>query len=500
VATASVNHMVLWTDLEGTELNGRWTLVRQVRSQGRTGWFEAREADGRPVMLIITETLNDEDELMERLRAAATVRHPNVVQIEDSLLVHLEDTPMVIAVTEVTEENLGDVLRERTLGAEETRQVLDALLAGLAAIHGRGLVHGRMEPGSVLATGDTIKLRSDCVHAAGDGFATAAGEDVRGLGRIVVQAMTRRIPAGDNDPVMQLIPEPMARAVRRALSGRATVDEIATLAGIRLVAPPPTPAPPKQQPKLVQTQAAPPSASPLPQPAAPPPAATASVAPAPVPAPARDAGAAQATAVPAAVPPQVVPVAAPAPEPQAAAERPRPVSAEPGPIVSESRLLVEDEDLETDRHRAAPWIVIAAIALIVITIFVLYGMLHHRPAKQSAAPAPAPAATAPIHRAPAVSRPSAAVSPRASSTTAAVAGPGWRVVTYTYGRQNEAEQKARDLQQRFPRLQFSVFTAPEHRLYLVTVGGVMSKADALALRQQAVRMGLPRDTYVQNFR
>ena len=211
MATAGVNRMMLWTDLEGRELAQRWRLGRLVRPEGRTAWFEATSMDGEPLMLCITETLNDDEELMERLHAAAEIRHPNVLEVREAVAMRLDDTPVVIAVTEPAEENLADVLRERVLSAGEGKVVLDALIQALAAIHSRGLVHGRMEPVSVLAMGEIIKLRSDCLLAGGAGFAAGATENVRGLGRIVTQAVTRRVPGGENDPVLQLLPEPMAR-------------------------------------------------------------------------------------------------------------------------------------------------------------------------------------------------------------------------------------------------------------------------------------------------
>lgn len=509
VATAGVNSMMLWTDLEGCELNGKWRLVRQVRSEGRTGWFEAKTLDGKPVTLIITETLNDEDELIERLRAAAKIHHPNVVAIEDAVVAHLEDTPVVIAATEPIEENLGDVLRERALGADEARQLMDSLLAGLAAIHGQGLVHGRMEAASVLATGDTIKLRSDCVHAAGANFAQVAAEDVRSLARIVVQSLTRRIPSGENDPVMQLVPEPMARAARRALGGRATVDEVAAVAGIRLV-PPTAPVPARQ---VAAEPAKPAAAAPVekrvtrvPEDAAP---ATAlapvqdvTAAAPPVIAPAAEAPQKQSSLEPKPIAATTVTAASPAPPiPVLKQEpvRPRPESSQPATLGRQTSLSFEDEEPESERRKATPWIILGAAALVIITAFVLYGMMHRKGTQPQSDTAAVPAAAAPVSAArPTAPRAVAALKP-AASVPPASAGAGWRVVAYTYDREKEAQQKAESLQRQYPRLQFSVFTPKAHGHYLVTIGGIMSRADAEAARQKAVRMGLPHDTYAQNF-
>ncbi|MGB9144536.1 MAG: hypothetical protein WCC14_01825, partial [Acidobacteriaceae bacterium] len=133
MATASVTRLMLWTDLEGREVMGRWRLTRLVRPEGRTAWFEATEMDGAPAMVSLTEALNDEEELLARLRAAAEIRHPNVVAVREAHTTLMDDTPIVLAAMEPTDENLADVLRERPLDAAEALPLMDALLQGLAA-------------------------------------------------------------------------------------------------------------------------------------------------------------------------------------------------------------------------------------------------------------------------------------------------------------------------------------------------------------------------------
>jgi hypothetical protein len=524
-----MNHMMLWTDLEGRELDGGWKLTRLVRPEGRNAWFEGMGPDGQPAMISITEALNDEEELLERLRAAVLIRHPNVVAVREALLSHIDDTPVVVAVMEPTEENLGDVLRERVLDVTEARQVLDALLAALTAIHGRGLVHGRMEASSVLAIGETIKLRSDCLQIAAPGSAAAAAENVRGVGRIVTQAVTRRVPAGENDPVLQLLPEPMARAVRRALSGNASAAEIAALAGTRLELMPsaapirsaapatrevPTPAPASSMPAspqrvLPETPAAEP---PAPQEKAPQVKREAEVGPASV----------------------LVPVEAEkegsGAEPRGLPMRPADVRAETRPVddrltaglplfsqrgrsfflhgatTVETDRLLEDDPPEWDRRRTAPYVIVVAVVLVLATILALHGLLHRKaktPTAQSAAstaPAvtglPASGAAAVAAGKPAAARPGGSV----PAVAMAPAGAGWRVIAYTYDHESAAEHKAQAIAERDPQLHPAVFAPRGKALYLVTLGGVMSRASALELRNRAVQMGLPRDTYAQSFR
>jgi eukaryotic-like serine/threonine-protein kinase len=498
MATAGVNRMMLWTDLEGRELLGRWLLGPLVRPEGRTAWFAAT-AEGRPLMLSITETLNDDEELVARLKAAAEVRHPNVVTVEEACAAYVDETPVVIAAIEATDENLGDVLRERTLKAAEAQQVLNALVQGLAAIHARGLVHGRMEPASVLAMGDTIKLRSDCLQIGGADFGARSGEDVRGLGRIVTQAMTGRIPAGENDALLQLLPEPMGRTVRRALSGNARITEIAALAGVVIV-------PAARAPEPIHAVRSGPVAVPAPAPVAsdaPPPQATSSAA---------DPGVLSAAA--AAEPPQAAESSTTQPAKSAAkviallAARAPADPLKPGEPSQPAIAAEDDHANATDDgpspgmpRRSAPLVIAVAALLLVATLWAVYGVMHSGKAANPAKPAtPAAWSAAPTPQKPAVAGRAAPAVQGAGSATIALMTPGWRVIAYTYMHEAQAQHKAQVIQQRFPQLTPGVFALHGTAPYLVTLGGVMSRADALALRDKAVQMGLPRDTYAQNYR
>ena len=504
MATAGVNRMMLWTDLEGRELSGRWQLGRLVRPEGRTAWFAATATDGKPLTLSITEALNDEEELLERLRAAAEICSPHVVAVGESILTQVDDTPVVLAAMEPTDENLGDVLRERTLCMAEAQGLLESLVQGLAAIHARGMIHGRMEPASVLAMGDTIKLRSDCLLLGRNEsawFAGAAAENVRGLGRIVTQAVTRRVPASENDVVLQLLPEPMARAVRRALSGNATIGEIAALAGVRLL--PQTkasrPGPVAVGPVMVEAE------SPARKTASDIPAAESTVP--------RVVGVTNAAAPAASEPerptPKVITMKAAEARIDAPVEAPidDAVQAELflRPSEKDATFELEDERAGRRLRSSAPWVIAAAVLIILATVWALYGLFHRGSSARTVLPAVTAPSTPhpanPPHPAgPGKLAAGAAQPNRAGATTVAVSTPGWRVIAYTYRHEAQAEQKAQSLAQRYPRLTPGVFTLHGGAPYLVTLGGVMSKADAEAMRRQAVGMGMPRDTYAQNYR
>jgi cytoskeletal protein RodZ len=111
------------------------------------------------------------------------------------------------------------------------------------------------------------------------------------------------------------------------------------------------------------------------------------------------------------------------------------------------------------------------------------------PAQQPSAPA---AATAP---APHATKPAA--EPRAANGEARTI---WRVVLYTYRRQQDAETKAHDIAARRPDLQAEVFS-PEgaEGPFLVVAGGRLSRDAATRMRSRAVHEGMPRDSYIQNY-
>lgn len=478
MATAGLNRMMLWGDFEGSRLENRWLLGRLVRPEGRRAWFEAIGPDGVPVMLSITEAMNDEDDLMERMSAARDIRHPNVVAILEARTSHLDDVPVVVVAMEMTEENLGDVLRERLLTPIEGRQVLDSVLAALGAMHGHGLVHGHVEANSVLAMGETIKLRTDCLRLGGAGFAMAAADDVRAAARMAACAVTGRFPANENDAVLQLLPEAMARAVRRALSGMAGATEVAALAGTKLELLPDIERRTTRIEPLSKTRAgeAAAPAEKIAEVSGETKTAHESVSP-------------QSPTKAKEIAPRVVAMRAIDVQAQAA------LFGEPAMLPNEREAVggrTCAEDGEVARWPRAPYVIAAAIAVILVTVFTVYGMLHSQAVEQKPAARSAAAAVT-------------ALSPNAGMQRAAIEAPettgvGWRVVAYTFNTEGEARDAAKALAQHFSQLNPGVFAPKGRELWLVTLGGIMSRGDALVLRDRAVDMGLPDDTYAGNFR
>ena len=110
---------------------------------------------------------------------------------------------------------------------------------------------------------------------------------------------------------------------------------------------------------------------------------------------------------------------------------------------------------------------------------------------------------------PAATAPPSATPPPAESPTVIAAQPSeaapvsgrqiWRVVAYTYNNEEKAQHKVSSIEEHHLGFKPEVFTPTGHAPYLVTVGGPMSRDEAVALRHKAQAAGFPRDTYTQNY-
>ena len=454
--------MPLWNEIEGEVLDDNLPLQKLLRSEGRTAWFATTGADGQPSVVSVFEALNDEDAALARLKTAARVEHPNLLIIRRTGSARIAGDPYVYAVMEPFDQTLADVLRERPLTPEETREVADSLLSALETVEGAGLYHGHVDSAGVLGVGDSIKLRSDCLTQR-------QGEsDAPALAALIYNALTGRRFSSERDALA--LPAPFATLVRAGASSNGS------LAAMRRV---------------------------LSGPAA------------------TSAGAAPSSNVEAAAPvaaTAAAPVRAAAPSSPSNPRTPAPAAAIP------RAALPRDESRLEGRPRAnkRPGVAIAAIVLMGIAL-VVFWLAVKRPARHTpisgeasssanppqAAPAAVPPAATPVGDAaatmgaPETVKPAPRPAPAKALTQAAPATAErsvWHVVAYTYNQESAAQRKATELAAQYPKLEPQVFSPTGHAPYLVTLGGGMNRQEAFAQRDAARTAGMPSDTYAMNFR
>jgi hypothetical protein len=498
--------MHLWNDYEGRTIADAYPLQKLVRPEGRSAFFLTTNGTGTPAMVRLIEAHFDEPEILARWRRVSEIKQENLVTMRKYGETTLDGTPLVYAVMEPTEMSLADLLQNRTLAVEEAKQLAASLLAALSALHSRDLVHEHIEPVNVLAAGETVKLRSDCVREAAadpDGGPEAAARrkaaDVHDFAVVLLEAITgRRTLQGS----ATLLPPPFDGIIRNGLSGKWGLGEMTAALG-----------PVASKQTAAQTAAAPvtprPSSVPVKEtPASPAPSAAQPVKPTTEPVGTLFDGVEETnrTKVQKAVETKT-PVSSPA------AERPvKPVAVTHAPDIRH-RIV---KPVEQDPRRTRLWVIAGAATLLLI--FFGWRMTRSgatagasedsrpaaattRPAETTSTPTPAPTkpsagrgASTPASRAASLPASSAPIAPSTSG-----ARTQWHVVAYTYNREAQAQQKAEEIRKQHPSLNPEVFSPTGHAPYLVTVGGVMSRDQAVAFKQKARNEGLPRDVYVQNY-
>jgi hypothetical protein len=464
--------MQFWDELEGKSLAGTYPLNRWIRTEGNAAWFATRYQD-KPAIAYMVDMAGDDDPVVASLEAVSRVQHPNIVQIDRVGRASLEGRAVAYAIQEPTEDNLSDALRERPLTTEETTQIAESLVGGLGALHAAGLLHGHVMATTVLAVGDTVKLRSDCVRkvaTADKGKAGAYAQDVREMGSLIFECLTQRKPVGPDDPAIAKLPTPFGEIVQKTQAGRWGLEDVAGALRKPTVSAPAAPVAAKVAP-------------------------TVSVAP-----------------------------AASASAQGASAAKTVPSMAASAAASAASAALLDDEPVK--KNGGIRIIALVAIVLVLGAVWYFLRGSHAKPfipdaaTASNAAPAagdttaaPTPATPAPEAAAPAapptqmppaagqqgVVDPASAPAAAADTAAAASGHKVWRVVVYTYGDQAKAQQRVAVILAKHPDLKPEVFTANGHGPYLVTIGGPMDREDALKTRSHARGEGMAHDAYIQNY-
>jgi TonB family protein len=198
----------------GQVVDGKYPLGELIGATDHSAVFatEARQPGVRKaaIKLISAEAVEAQGQL-GRWRQAASLSHPNLLQIFDLGRGELENTPMLYIVMECADENLASVIAKRPIAAEEARDIVGPLVEALGYIHGKGFVHGHIKPANIMALDEHLKISSDGLCRIGDskgslgkpspydspeaagGRISPAG-DVWSLGMTLSEALTQRLP------------------------------------------------------------------------------------------------------------------------------------------------------------------------------------------------------------------------------------------------------------------------------------------------------------------
>ncbi len=142
----------------GRLLDGRYQIRSRIARGGMATVYLATDLrlERRVAIKVMHGHLADDSKFKERFiqeaRSAARLAHPNVVNVFDQG----QDSDMAYLVMEYLPGiTLRDLLNEhKLLNTEQTLDVMEAVLSGLAAAHKSGIVHRDLKPENVLLADD----------------------------------------------------------------------------------------------------------------------------------------------------------------------------------------------------------------------------------------------------------------------------------------------------------------------------------------------------------
>ena len=452
--------MQLWNDYEGKVIAEVYSVGALLRPEGRSALFELTKGPDAPAIIRLTESLNDEGLMLAAWRRVSDLKDENIVTIKSFGETAFAGTPLTYAVLENVDAYLGDLLKERALTHDEALQLARSVARALASLHANGFVHEHVDPDYIVAVGETVKLRGDCARElASDPDCTTPEEcnkllrkDVEAFAMLLVRSLTlqKKFHPGT------ILSAPFDKVVRHALDGTWGMTEISRLLN------PPAPAAPVQ-----------PAAKP-----------------------------AVAAEVPAAAKP-----AASAPLPSQPTLTFEPVVHPDQPTSNAEPMLYRRrvETGSTGKPRMPLLAGLGGAAVLVVAVLVHSSHSSSSPdkaqaastqpvsrpiAKTVSAPNPAPARTA--------AQPESTAGEQAPSTGRV--RPGWYVIAYTFNHEQQAWKRAAAILKQHPYLHPQVIAPGGASQFLVALGGPMSRDEAENTRRIAREAGLPRDTFVRNYK
>src|SRR5437868_11999699 len=130
-------------------VNGTYPLRQYVGGSDHSAVFLTEILSENPrkaaIKLIAAHEANADIQL-GRLKLAAKLSHPHLLQNFEVGKCQLEDHQLLFVAMEYADETLSQILPQRPLSPQETRDLLTPALDTLAFIHNNGFAHGHLKP------------------------------------------------------------------------------------------------------------------------------------------------------------------------------------------------------------------------------------------------------------------------------------------------------------------------------------------------------------------
>jgi len=235
----------VWKQWEGQLADNKFPLHHFLAATNHSAVFLTQLPDPQPRQAAIKFISADDPTAGQQLAVwnqVAKLSHPSLLRLFHWGRCRLEGMSLLYVVMECAEENLGQILPQRPLTPDETRDMLNPVVDVLAYLHSKFYVHSHIKPSNLLAVGDQLKLSSDTICpitqprealrepdaydapevASSPAKPSTPSSDVWSLGVTLVEALTQAAPALPFDVTAEPIvpnslPQPFLDIARHAL-------------------------------------------------------------------------------------------------------------------------------------------------------------------------------------------------------------------------------------------------------------------------------------------
>jgi predicted Ser/Thr protein kinase len=164
--------------LVGHVIDGKYELVAKLGEGGMSVVYRARRAhigDDVAVKILLGKFVKDDAALARfrrEARAAAMLRHPNVITIHDFGETEDDHAPAYIVMEFVRGTPLRELLKsEDHLSVERALRLMRGICAGVSAAHRQGVVHRDLKPENILVVAPDDDFEFESVRVVDFGLA-----------------------------------------------------------------------------------------------------------------------------------------------------------------------------------------------------------------------------------------------------------------------------------------------------------------------------------------
>ena len=179
--------------LIGHVIDGKYELVAKLGQGGMSVVYRARRAhigDDVAVKILLDKFVKDEAALARfrrEARAAAMLRHPNVITIHDFGETDDPHAPAYIVMEFVRGAPLRELLKNETrFSVERAVRLMRGICAGVSAAHRQGVVHRDLKPDNILVVAPDDDFEFESVRVVDFGLAKLLADAGAAAGGTIV--------------------------------------------------------------------------------------------------------------------------------------------------------------------------------------------------------------------------------------------------------------------------------------------------------------------------